>query len=193
MLCGTLSPWPQRSNTSCRARCARPNRRLRNPEPAPLSSCWTGRVEAGSWPLALSRFTSVPCPHPVKYEKRMCLDLIPLSSPGTPLLTWAVGSCSGGRSLRLSADHVVPGKRPTHYRLSCRRTPRAARLRRETEEFLLQNRGEGGRGGREHGAGDRRAQLGNPTETEQSDQEQDPTGAKGFHLEPQDALVKPTL
>lgn len=93
----------------------------------------------------------------------------------------------------------MPGKRPTSQAphtlpVKLQEEPRAARLRRETEEeFLLQNRGEGGRGGREHGAGDRRAQLGNPTETEHSDQEQDPTGAKGFRLEPQDALVKPTL
>lgn len=90
----------------------------------------------------------------------------------------------GSRGAR-QAPHTLPVK--------LQEDPPAARLRRETEEFLLQNRGEEGRGGREHGAGDRRAQLGNPTETEQSDQEQDPTGAKGFRLEPQDALVKPTL
>lgn len=30
-------------------------------------------------------------------------------------------------------------------------------------------------------------------ETDQSDQEQDPTGAEGFHLAPQDTPVKPTL
>lgn len=83
---------------------------------------------------------------------------LPILDPGLP-------------ASRLSADHAMPGKSPAPQAphallvtLQEDRPPGAAWPRSETEEeFLLQNRAEGGRGGREHGAGDRRgAQLGNP-------------------------------